>query len=359
MFKRFVAACTLALASLAPTSLAHAQSTAFTYQGRLTNAGQPAAGTHDFRFRLFDAASAGAQIGTTQCVDNLQVAEGVFTATIDFGNQFATPAQRFIEIEVRRDTGLTCASAVGFVVLASRQLLSATPMAAHAKSAFALDAPDGSPANAVFVDNDGKVGIGTLAPTHSVHIATPAPTMALQDTDSTGTAGGQQVGYISYRDSTNVERGWLGYGTPGSPHFSIVNARSGGNIALLPFSGNVGIGTDSPTTKLEVRGDVKVGASGQYFAAAGEENLRIVRGTVGSGGGSIEGTGYTVTRTSTGTFSVTFNTPFADRPSIVASSVAFRLAGIDAASASGFVVNVSHNGTSENFGFDFVAVGPR
>lgn len=354
MFKSFVATCALMFASPAL-----AQSTAFTYQGSLRNGGAPASGIHDFRFRLFDAATAGNPIGSQQCVDNLQVSAGTFTATLDFGQQFASTATRFVEIEVRQDTGLSCANAGGFVALSPRQPITAAPLANLAKSAFSLAAADGSPVSAVVVDNDGKVGIGTLAPTHSVHIATPEPTMALQDTDSTGTAGGQQVGYISYRDSTNVERGWLGYGTPGSPHFSIVNARSGGNIALLPFSGNVGIGTDSPTTKLEVRGDVKVGASGQYFAAAGEENLRIVRGTVGSGGGSIEGTGYTVTRTSTGTFSVTFNTPFADRPSIVASSVAFRLAGIDAASASGFVVNVSHNGTSENFGFDFVAVGPR
>ena len=52
------------------------------------------------------------------------------------------------------------------------------------------------------MDNDGKVGIGTSAPTHTLHIASPAPTVALQDIDSTT----QQVGYINYRDAGNVER---------------------------------------------------------------------------------------------------------------------------------------------------------
>jgi len=94
-----------------------AQSTAFTYQGSLKNGGAAASGTHDFRFRLFDAATEGNQVGTHQYIDNLSVAEGVFTATLDFGQQFASTAARFVEIEVRQHTGLTCAIAGGFVVL--------------------------------------------------------------------------------------------------------------------------------------------------------------------------------------------------------------------------------------------------
>ena len=38
--------------------------TAFTHQGRLTQAGSPADGEFDFEFRLFDAASAGNQQGS-------------------------------------------------------------------------------------------------------------------------------------------------------------------------------------------------------------------------------------------------------------------------------------------------------
>src|SRR5262245_2049939 len=81
-------------------SSASAQSTAFTYQGSLDDAGVPASGLHDFRFRLFDIASGGSPIGSTLCVDNVSVVEGVFTTLIDFG-AFATTAPRFLEIEVR------------------------------------------------------------------------------------------------------------------------------------------------------------------------------------------------------------------------------------------------------------------
>lgn len=236
-------------------SMALAQSTAFTYQGKLTQGATPVNGLHDLRFRLFDAASGGTQVGVTLCRDDVQVNEGTFTTSIDFGQQFATSAARYLELVVRADTGQPCSDDAGYVTLSPRQQLTATPLATHARSAFALSASDGFPTNAVTVDVSGNMGIGTTTPTHSVHVANAAPTLALQDTDSSGAAGGQQVGYLSYRDSSNTERGWVGYGSVGDPDLSIVNARASGDIILNAFGGgNVGIGTSSPTAKLDVAG---------------------------------------------------------------------------------------------------------
>ena len=48
----------LSLLLLAATS-AFAQTAAFTYQGRLTEVGNPASGTYDMQFKLFDTASVG------------------------------------------------------------------------------------------------------------------------------------------------------------------------------------------------------------------------------------------------------------------------------------------------------------
>src|SRR6185295_414212 len=115
-------------------------------------------------------------------------------------------APLFLEIEVRQDTGLGCANTTGYTLLSPRQPVTATPRATAANVAYSLVAPDGSPANAVIVDTAGLIGIGTSTPTHSLHVANPAPTLALQDTDSSGLSGGQQVGYISYRDNANAER---------------------------------------------------------------------------------------------------------------------------------------------------------
>jgi len=107
---------------------------AFTYQGQLANAGTPASGLHDIRFRLYDAPSGGTQIGSTLCSDNLAVAEGRFGASLDFGAVFAGQ-KRFLEIEVRQDTGLDCTDASGYTVLMARQELTAAPNAIFATSA--------------------------------------------------------------------------------------------------------------------------------------------------------------------------------------------------------------------------------
>jgi len=255
VLKQVILASTLALASLAP-----AQSTAFTYQGEFKSGGQPVNGLQDVRFTLFNAASGGLQIGTTQCVNNVLATDGRVTSTVDFGQQFATTQLRFLQIEVRADTGLACSITTGFTILSPRQLLTATPLATHAKSAFALDAADGSPADAVFVDNAGKVGIGTVSPTHTVHVAATGPTLALQDIDSDA----QQVGYVSLRNNANLERGWMGYGDPTNPHMSFMNIRSSGNTFLgtqgfnrltVSSAGNVGIGTLTPTQPLQVAFD--------------------------------------------------------------------------------------------------------
>jgi hypothetical protein len=66
--------------------------TSFTYQGRLTDAGTPANGAYDLRFTLFDAASGGAQVGTTLTRDDVAVANGLFTVSLDFGTVFAGTA---------------------------------------------------------------------------------------------------------------------------------------------------------------------------------------------------------------------------------------------------------------------------
>ncbi|MGE0479469.1 MAG: hypothetical protein AB7Q17_03250 [Phycisphaerae bacterium] len=141
-----------------------AQNTAVSYQGQLTNGGQAASGLHDFRFLLFDAAGGGMQVGTTQCSDNVVVQGGLFTTTIDFGAQFSTSAPRYLEIQVRADTGLDCGNASGFSPLTPRQRITAAPVATYAATASALSASDGSPADAVIVDADGNVGIGTTTP---------------------------------------------------------------------------------------------------------------------------------------------------------------------------------------------------
>ena len=99
-----------------------AQGTAFTYQGRLNDGANPADGSYDLRFAIFNDGSAGTQQGVTLTNSATGVSNGLFTVTLDFGNQFPG-ADRWLEIAVRTNgTGV-------FTVLAPRQKISAAPYA--------------------------------------------------------------------------------------------------------------------------------------------------------------------------------------------------------------------------------------
>ena len=106
---------------------ARAQTTAFTYQGKLSDNGSPAAGQYDFQFKLFDTAAVGTgtQQGTTQTLTNVTVAAGVFTAQLDFGacDSCFNGAARFLEIAVKPSGGGS------YTTLTPRQPITATPYA--------------------------------------------------------------------------------------------------------------------------------------------------------------------------------------------------------------------------------------
>jgi hypothetical protein len=127
-------------------------------------------------------------------------------------------------------------------------------------------------------------------------------------------------------------------------------------------NGNVGIGTDSPTSKLEVRGDVKLGNSGQFYAAGGEENLKIVRGVVVSTGTTLAGSGFTSVRDSTGAYTVTFTPAFSAYPAIVATAEGSASINVAVVLYSGyFKVYTSYASSSAlvDNAFHFIAIGPR
>ena len=80
--------------------LANPLGTAFTYQGQLIDANQTANGLYDFQFKLFDANSAGNQLGTDINKPDVYVIDGYFTVELDYGNIF-DGNNRWLEIGVR------------------------------------------------------------------------------------------------------------------------------------------------------------------------------------------------------------------------------------------------------------------
>src|SRR2546425_5276256 len=105
-----------------------AETTTFTYQGRLTDSGTPANGNYDLQFALFDSLSGGTQIGSTQTLSTVSVSSGAFTVQLDFGAAAFPGANRFLEISVR------LAGGGSFTTLSPRQQITSEPYAIRSKS---------------------------------------------------------------------------------------------------------------------------------------------------------------------------------------------------------------------------------
>jgi hypothetical protein len=76
---------------------------AFTYQGYLEEAGQPANGIYDFRFSVYDQETDGTRYGTPQELADITVTDGIFTVYLRPGspNEIFTGGPRWLQIEVR------------------------------------------------------------------------------------------------------------------------------------------------------------------------------------------------------------------------------------------------------------------
>jgi len=112
--------------------------TAFTYQGRLTDdSGAPISSSCDFQFTLWDDPAAGNQIGPLLNPTGVVVTGGLFTVQLDFGPVFDGTAL-WLEVAVR------CGGAGDYTTLTPRQALTAAPFAAYALHAqYADNSPSG------------------------------------------------------------------------------------------------------------------------------------------------------------------------------------------------------------------------
>jgi hypothetical protein len=113
--------------------------TAFTYQGELTDGGDPADGLYDFQFKLWDAETSGGQIGSPIARGDVVVAGGIFTVELDFGASAFAGEARWLEIGVRPGD-----STGSYTTLDPRQKITPTPYALYASNADTLDGQHGS-----------------------------------------------------------------------------------------------------------------------------------------------------------------------------------------------------------------------
>lgn len=237
---------------------ASGQGTAFTYQGKLASAGNPATGLYDFSFALYDAATNGSQKGAILALPAVGVASGLFTVTLDFGAQFdGTP--RWLDVSVKTN-------GVPFHTrLTPRQPVTPAPYAL-----YTLNAASAAVASTVA---PGAVGTAALAP-GSVGSSALAPASVTAATLASSAV-----------QSTNVN----------ASSFNTTFWKTDGNTGTTPGAQFLGT-LDNQALELKVNGAralrLEPNTNGSPNLAAGCANNYIANGVRGAsilGGGDLTG----------------------------------------------------------------------
>lgn len=178
-------------------------------------------------------------------------------------------------------------------------------------------------------------------------------------TGSFNTALGSGAGPTS-ANLTNATA--IGSGAAVSTSNTVVLGRP---LDIVYVPGGLGVGTQTPNAYLDVRGDIRLGAAGQYLVPGSPENLRIIRGVVSGGGVTLAGTGFSVAHPSTGVFTVTYSTAFTALPTVTSNvesgAGAARVVTLEATSASSatFRIFIPNTAALVDGAFHFIVIGPR
>lgn len=260
----------LALLSLAGLpSLLHAQSTAFTYQGKLEQNGQPATGIYKMAFRLYDRELGGSPLKTF-AVNSTPVTNGLFTVNVDLEGVGLLAPDAWMDI-------LVVTNGPGaMTLLEPRTRLTATPTAHFARIAGSVTnqsiraeqlATTGTPGagkvlgfdgtsltwqaaaggNSAWVANgtnlfynNGRVGVGTQNPAAKLHVAQGG--FAVTGASSPYTSAGRGIFMEGYQIFGTL----FAYDYTSSRPLPLLLNHPGGNV---------GVGTTAPRSPLEVFGN--------------------------------------------------------------------------------------------------------
>ncbi len=293
LFTRLGLAAVLLTTLNSQLSTAHAQGTAFTYQGRLDSGDSPVNGASDLTFTLYNAATLGATVGTSNVFNDLPVSNGLFTVTLDFGAGAFNGAARWLQIAARPG-----ASSGAYTNLAPRQPVTPTPYAMFAGGASAagvsgtlnaaqipaLDAatkltgtvPEARlSANVALLNRNPQAFTGTNTFAGRVGVGTATPGQMLDvngDVRFRGPStffGNNSAANLVLDDIAGAK--WQL--TTGGFMLQFANDDGGSFNPKVVFkaNGNVGIGTVNPGAKLDVNGTIA--ASGAYLSGNGAATL--------------------------------------------------------------------------------------
>lgn len=151
---RLVTAALVSLALLAATgAFATGVGTAITYQGRVDRNNVAVNDTYSMIFKLYDAATGGTQIGTTQTVNGIVATNGLFSATIDFGAGVFTNQARWLDVQIKGS------SDGSYTAMTARQPITAAPVALYALNGGTGSSQWVSDGNGNITYNGGAAGV--------------------------------------------------------------------------------------------------------------------------------------------------------------------------------------------------------
>jgi len=169
-----------------------------------------------------------------------------------------------------------------------------------------LDAKDGkylylnhyNTGNTLMNTNGGNVGIGTSAIQWKLNIGGEQHPRILMKSNSNGTGNEVGIGFTNYDESEFYE---IGLDNEGKNSFHIGNKYFLSKYFTINSLGKIGIGTDSPTEKLDVNGNIRLLKSGnkiywdwtnraieQYSSDGNSRMIRFVN-SMGPGQGNPDG----------------------------------------------------------------------
>ena len=254
--------------------IALAQTTTFTYQGRLTDSSAQANGTYDFEFALFDQETGGALVVSTSR-NGVSVVNGVFTVTLDFDTTPFPGADRFLQIRLKRP------AAADYTTLTPRQPITSTPYAIQSlnatNAATAMTATTAITATTAL--NAQQLG-GSAA---SNYVQTTDTRLADSRTPTAGSSN-----YIQNGTTTQSSSNFRISGTGAANVFNAATQFNiGGNRVLSVVGGsNLLVGTNAGTVHMPGSNNLFVGTNAGFNNATGSGNA-----FVGTSAGTVNTTG--------------------------------------------------------------------
>ena len=322
MKERGIFAVTLLVAFVA--TAAYGQSPMINYQGKVTDtAGVPLDGTYSLHFKIYNQETGGTALWT-ETQPSVVVENGIFNVLL--GNVNSIPSslfngdERWLGLKIGSDPEMTPRQqivSVGYALRADKAneaddsdkldnhdsnyfaiaghnhdsdyvnegqansidstmikngSVSKDNLSFTAPDGHSLDAADGIPEDAVYVNDEGYVGIGTKSPDAKLQIVPSATEIGLRIGGLTGANGWahfEDAGGFTYEVGADAS----------PPGFHIYRLSSGQGDFIIDKDGKVGIGTTSPTNTLEIVGT----SSASVFLSAGIGNdTAIIFGETGS-----------------------------------------------------------------------------